>query len=128
MNASEVERWALEVLDRVQRSGAQEDDRVEFKRDAIDPTKLARRLAGHANAARAEWILWIFGVDEKEGFVGTSSLEWSSLWPQVFNYPHANRAFLSNEAKFPGARRVTLDHFVTVRIHARQPPHLEVVT
>jgi hypothetical protein len=84
MTASQVERWALEVLDRFTKSGAQEDDRVELKREPPEPAKLARRLAGHANAARLEPILWIFGVDETAStFVGVSGIEWSELWPQI---------------------------------------------
>lgn len=83
MTASEAERWALEVLNRLQRSGAREDDRVEFKRQAPDPQKFARVLAGQANAARGERILWILGVDQDAGFVGAEGLEWSALWPQI---------------------------------------------
>jgi hypothetical protein len=83
MTVSEVERWALEVLDRLTRLGSREDDIVEFKRVAPDPQKFARILAGHANAARGERILWILGADEDAGFVGVEGLEWSALWPQV---------------------------------------------
>jgi hypothetical protein len=84
MTASEVEIWALRVLDRLKKSGAREDDLIEFKREAPDPQRFARILAGHANAARGEWILWILGVDEKNGeFVGIEKSEWSNLWPQI---------------------------------------------
>ena len=80
MTLSEVEQWALKE---VGRSALQESDRVEFKSQVTDPIKLARQIAGHANSARGEWILWIFGVDEKLGLVGIASLEWSTLWPQI---------------------------------------------
>lgn len=56
----------------------------------IDPERLARRLAGHANAARGDWILWIFGVDEKSGFVGVPSFDWADLWPNVQSHFDAN--------------------------------------
>ena len=69
MTLSEVERWALKEL---RRSVLQESDLVEFKSQITDPVKLARHIPGHANAARGEWILWIFGVDEKLGLGGDS--------------------------------------------------------
>jgi hypothetical protein len=83
MTASEVERWALAVVDRLIRLGQREDDRVEFKREPPDAIKFARTLAGHANAARGEHILWLLGVDRDAGFVGIETLEWSELWPQI---------------------------------------------
>ena len=42
-----------------------EDTRVELKSEWIDKYEAARRIAGHANAARGEPIVWILGIDEK---------------------------------------------------------------
>jgi hypothetical protein len=81
MTASEVEQWALKEL---RRSVLQESDRVEFKSQLTnDLFKLARQIAGHANSARGEWVLWILGVDEELGLVGIPGLEWAKLWPQI---------------------------------------------
>lgn len=80
MTPSEVEQWALKE---VRRSVLQESDRVEFKSEIIELPKLARQIAGHANAARGEWILWILGVDEKRGLVGIPGLEWAKIWQQI---------------------------------------------
>lgn len=41
-----------------------EDDRVEVKRSWIDHWGAAWRMAGHANVAGGERIIWIFGLDE----------------------------------------------------------------
>jgi hypothetical protein len=65
MRAHEIESWALATIDRVVRNQPVEDSRVELKAEwPRDPSRAARRLAGHANAARQEPILWLIGVDE----------------------------------------------------------------
>ena len=66
MRNTDIERWALQVIDRVERQQPVEDSRVELKREwPTSPWSTARRIAGHANAARVEPILWIIGVDEE---------------------------------------------------------------
>lgn len=64
MKPGEVERWVISVVDHLERGLRVEDDRVECKRQLIDHSKAARRLAGHANQAREDRILWVIGVDE----------------------------------------------------------------
>lgn len=89
-----AEQWALQVWDRHVRSLRDEDGRVEFKRQLPDdPQKVARRLAGHANAARGEPILWLLGVDENERKAVPAQLpcDAADYWPQVwarFDGPH----------------------------------------
>lgn len=87
MTASEVEQWAIRE---VRRSPLQESDRVEFKSKIIEPFRFARQIAGHANAARGEWILWILGVDDKLGLVGIPGLEWAKLWQQITSFFDGN--------------------------------------
>jgi hypothetical protein len=48
-----------------------------------DTRSIARQLAGHANTARGEPILWVFGLDERRGVVGVSYAELANWWPQV---------------------------------------------
>jgi hypothetical protein len=93
-NPRSAEQWALQVLDGHIRGVRNEDGRVEFKRQLpSDPQKVARRLAGHANAARGEPILWLVGVDEKERKVVPGELPsdaaayWSQVWSK-FDGPH----------------------------------------
>lgn len=60
-----MEQWSAQVLDRLERALRLEDDRVEVKRQLpADPLEAARRIAGHANQARSDRILWLIGVVE----------------------------------------------------------------
>lgn len=79
----QVEAWALEVVDRVRRGEPIEDTRVELKAALGEPEKLARRIAGHANASRGASILWLFGVDEESGVVGCAKAEFTEWWAKV---------------------------------------------
>lgn len=64
MTPSELELWSRKVVDATLNGQRVEDSRVELKSKWIVPQEAARRLAGHANAARGENILWVFGIDE----------------------------------------------------------------
>lgn len=80
----QLEGWALDVLDRVTSGGRLEDARVEIKREWPDPVEAARRIAGHANAARGAPILWLIGVDEKARTVPGADYEELANWfPRV---------------------------------------------
>ncbi|HKA22780.1 MAG TPA: hypothetical protein VKN18_31200, partial [Blastocatellia bacterium] len=84
MRIHEIEYWALNVLDRIKRHQPIEDSRVELKATWPDPKKAARRIAGHANAARGEPILWLIGVDEGAGTVpGIEFIEFASWYDTV---------------------------------------------
>jgi hypothetical protein len=48
------------------------------------PALAARKIAGHANAARGEPILWIIGLDEDDHQVtGASDVELADWWAQA---------------------------------------------
>lgn len=85
MTPNEIEAWALRVIDRVRRGATVEDSRVEVKTDwPPDEDRVARRIAGHANASGGEPILWLVGVDEKTATVpGCSPRDFASWWPKV---------------------------------------------
>ena len=84
MRAAEIESWTLDVVDHVKAHLRVEDSRVECKAAWIDPVQAARRIAGHANAARGEGILWVMGLDEKRGLVvGVTLTEFSAWWAKV---------------------------------------------
>jgi len=81
MTKQQLEAWVHQILDRVLASQPIEDSHVELKREWLaDHHKVARRLAGHANASRGEPVLWIVGVDEKAhaitGAVHTNLADW----------------------------------------------------
>ena len=79
----EIEQWTLSIIERVENKQPLEDSRVEAKADWIRPEKAARRLGGHANAARGEPILWIIGLDEKRGVIGAKRQDLANWWAQV---------------------------------------------
>jgi hypothetical protein len=80
----QLEGWALDVLDRVASGGRLEDSRVEIKREWPDPVEAARRIAGHANAARGAPILWLIGVDEKARTIpGADYKELANWFPRL---------------------------------------------
>src|SRR5437016_570969 len=80
----QLEGWALNVLDRVVSGGRIEDSRVEAKRDWPEKVDAARKIAGHANAAGGNPILWLIGVDEKDHTVpGADYKELADWFPGV---------------------------------------------
>lgn len=85
MRQNELEEWVLRIADRVNTKQPIEDSRVELKSDWIDPIKAARRIAGHANAAHGEDILWVIGIDEDNGVVGASKQEQHEWLKKVEN-------------------------------------------
>lgn len=87
MRSSEVEHWVIQTVARFEAGHQNEDDRVELKlRLPADPRKAARQIAGHANQARRDRILWVIGIDEKAGHVVGVPGDMDDLaawWPQV---------------------------------------------
>jgi hypothetical protein len=104
MRPSDVEYWVLNLAELVRKRKPVEDSRVELKAEWPDADhRAARRLGGHANAARLEPILWVIGLDEKAGAVRSAPLkELSSWWAQL-------------ERAFNGITPALL-HVVSVRI------------
>jgi len=80
MNSREIEVWALRVIKRAELKQPSEDSLSELKRVwPADLYKAARQIAGQANAARGEPVLWLIGVDEKSGVtIGAEQKEFSS--------------------------------------------------
>jgi len=83
MRFHEIEAWTLQVIDRLRANQPLEDARVELKARWPEADRAARRIAGHANAARGAPILWIIGVDEAGEVVGADKGAVASWWAQV---------------------------------------------
>ncbi|RLG19325.1 hypothetical protein DRN74_07025 [Candidatus Micrarchaeota archaeon] len=83
MRIHEIETWVLQIVERVESEQPIEDSRIELKSDWIDPAKAARQLAGHANAAHGDTLLWVVGLDEERGVVGARSEELAEWWSEV---------------------------------------------
>jgi hypothetical protein len=80
----QLESWTLDVLDRVTSGNPVEDSRVELKREWPTAVEAARRIAGHANAAQGEPILWLIGVDERaHSVVGANHTELANWFPSL---------------------------------------------
>lgn len=71
------------MIERVNSDQPIEDSRVELKAEWPQTEKAARRIAGHANAARGASILWLIGVDEKTGVVGAQVNELATWFPKM---------------------------------------------
>ncbi len=84
MRQHQIENWVLEICQRVENNQQIEDQRVELKTKWPDTTKAARRIAGQANSARGNDILWIIGIDEnKSKIIGSERNELSEWISQV---------------------------------------------
>src|SRR5438874_13383457 len=84
MKAHEIEYWALKVIQRIESKQPVEDSRVELKSEYPEPQRAARQIAGHANAAQGEPILWLVGVNEKKGeVIGAANEELANWYPTV---------------------------------------------
>ncbi len=84
MKSHEIEAWALSVIDRVNAHEPDEDFLVELKSSwPDDHAKTARQIAGHANAARGENLLWLIGVSQRRGVVGVDRHELATWYDQV---------------------------------------------
>ena len=80
MKKQEIEFRVLDIIERLEKGQPIEDDMVELKTEwPADHFKAARRIAAHANSARGEPIMWLIGIDEKNGVVG-ADFEELSIW------------------------------------------------
>lgn len=101
MTIAQIEHWCREIIDRVKSGRPAEDVRVELKADwPTDHQDVARRIAGQANAARGEPILFVIGVDERAGkVVGATATNTADWYAQVtkhfdsFNPPLRDHTF-----------------------------------
>lgn len=83
MNKNEIENWALRIIAQVRENQPNEDFRVELKTEWIDPVKAARLIAGQANAAHGEPVLWLIGVNQELGVVGARHRELAVWYEKV---------------------------------------------
>src|SRR5262249_42752409 len=90
MTKRHIEMWAIQLMDQAVARQHVEDSHAELKGQWPDVSsvgearKTARQIAGHANAARGEPIIWLIGVDERAGRVtGADPVELSNWWAAV---------------------------------------------
>jgi hypothetical protein len=84
MNDTDLEYRVITTADLVASGKPFEDSRTEIKREwPQDHYKAARQIAGLANAARGNHVVWIIGLDESLGVVGALDTEVSDWWGKV---------------------------------------------
>lgn len=98
----QIEHWVLSLLDDIKSKRAVEDARIELKAKLPPPAKAARQIAGHANAAHGQDILWVVGIDEKHGIVPFVDDDIATWFSQV-------KSFFDGEAPAMIDVRVTCD-------------------
>ncbi|CAA9326943.1 MAG: hypothetical protein AVDCRST_MAG93-6004 [uncultured Chloroflexia bacterium] len=121
MNRLQLEALVYSLVDQVRLRHPVEDSHIELKREWIEPLKAARILAGHANAARGEQIVWVIGLDEKDGVVGAQREELANWLPQLTTHFDGTAPDLELDLN------VTLDTgeaVVALVFDTRQPPYL----
>ncbi len=85
MTSQEIEYWAFKVIESVTSKHRVEDSRIELKADwPEDYNKIARRIAGLANAAAGEPVMLVLGLSEESGATGVNSaIDLADWWPRV---------------------------------------------
>lgn len=112
MKAHELERWTLDIAERVRSGQPTEDSRVELKREwPTDINKAARRLAGHCNASHGDLALWVIGIDESDGVIGVSydnKPDWLAMIRSEFPDQFAPRVVRDLNIPFEGKTIVAI--------------------
>src|SRR5687768_2802009 len=86
MQTSQLESIVLNAVSQIAAGANPEDDRVEFKRDWPGLDKV-RQLAGAANSADGEYLIYVIGVDEKTGEIVSPSSTDPAIWWQQMRAP-----------------------------------------
>jgi len=83
MTPQQLEALVMETINQVRSGNGVEDDRIELKRDWPDMSK-ARQLAGAANRANGNPLIYVIGIDERTGLTlpltATDTADW---WSQM---------------------------------------------
>ncbi|WP_371528682.1 hypothetical protein OG302_24155 [Streptomyces sp. NBC_01283] len=79
MRRQQLELITIRAVEHVLSGRTSEDSLIEFKATWPEVAKV-RQLAGHANGARGEEIIWIIGVDEKAHTLTNPERQDSAQW------------------------------------------------
>ncbi|MER6492495.1 hypothetical protein [Streptomyces griseorubiginosus] len=79
MRRQQLELITIRAVEHVLGGQTNEDSLIEFKATWPETGKV-RQLAGHANSARGEDIIWIIGVDEKKHSLTNPQRQDSAQW------------------------------------------------
>jgi hypothetical protein len=84
MTRGELLARCIPIVEAAKEGKPVEDSFVELKSELPQEEKAARGLAGLANAAGGEPVIWLVGIDEKSHkVVGAPKVEFSSWYPRI---------------------------------------------
>ncbi len=127
MTKSEIELAVIEAADLARNKQKKEDWFVEKKSAWFDinndteSLKWARRIAGHANAAQGQPILWIVGIDDGEGVVGKADSVDPAVWSAklIRHFDGEHPSFRDQVVKLD-----TGEIIVAIAIDTDRPPYV----
>lgn len=126
MRAIDVEKWVIDLADRVREGKHAEDSRVELKASwPPADEKTARTLAGLANAARGEPILLVVGLDERGQKLQSADRQELANWlPQLKKHFNGLSPDLQRDLNVP----VGDDTLVALLFDTSRAPYVVTVT
>lgn len=84
---SKLESDVLNIVEAVKSGTYIEDSFTELKErwpnNEAEISKTARQLAAHCNSAQGRPVLWIYGINEQTGAIGSPTAELASIWPSI---------------------------------------------
>jgi hypothetical protein len=83
LSNQEIELYVNSIYKKIIDKEPLEDSFLELKREFIKPPQAARRIAGHANSSHNSPILWVIGLDEKEGLIGLNRTDFEEWWQKT---------------------------------------------
>lgn len=86
MRTAEIDAWVQRIASETAAGRQSEDARVELKKTWPSAEDAAWRIAGHANAAGGEPILWVIGLAPDGSVADLEANELANWWPQVCKY------------------------------------------
>ena len=119
LSIAQIQNWAWEIVEQVKSGNSVEDSLVELKREFIDHSKAALRIAGHANAAIGADIIWIIGLDEGGEVIGVEPEKFEDWWAQVKSYFDGDPPTLTDAHIYDGEKVLKCLSFQTT-----EPPYV----
>jgi hypothetical protein len=83
MPAPELERWALDIIERASKGEPVENARVELKSTWPEPSRAARSVAALANSAPVDGALLLVGVEDTGKVDGIDADQFAPWWSRV---------------------------------------------
>jgi hypothetical protein len=86
VTSGELAQIVQRAAESADRGETYEDDRVELKSQWPEPFDMAQQIAAQANARSAQEFVWLIGIREKKGVVGTEHRDSAGWLPVLRKY------------------------------------------